>query len=306
VWGEIYRWTDFGEHDRPAWAPLARRLLFREFQRLLREGGWSACVCTHFLPCQLAAGAPGLPPMSLVVTDFELHRVWLQPGVARAFVATGAMAAEYRARLPRVPVHAAGIPVLPRFGAAAPREQARRELGLDPARPVVLVTGGGLGVGVENAVRAALGAAREDVQMVAVCGRNESARARLSALGAPPSRLLVHGYMEGMERLMAAADLVATKPGGLTTSEALAVGRPLLLTTPIPGAEEGNLRALVAAGAAIAAATADAMRDAFGRAFREPGLLERLSAGAARVGRPRSAESIARAVLQAPEAAAAA
>jgi processive 1,2-diacylglycerol beta-glucosyltransferase len=297
VWGEIYRWTDFGEHDRPAWAPLARRLLFREFQRLLREGGWSACVCTHFLPCQLAAGAPGLPSMSLVVTDFELHRVWLQPGAARAFVATAAMAAEYRMRLPRVPIHATGIPVLPRFAGAPPREQARRELGLDPTRPVLLVIGGGLGVGVEDAVRAALDSARDDVQVVAVCGRNDGARARLSTLDAPSSRLLVHGYVNSMERFMAAADLVATKPGGLSTSEALAVGRPLLLTTPIPGAEEGNLRALVAAGAAVPAPTADGLRQAFGRAFRQPGLLERLSGGAARLGRPDAAAAVARAVL---------
>lgn len=297
VWGEIYRWTDYGAHDRPSWAPVARNLLFREFQRLLRDGGWSACVSTHFLPCQLAAGAPGLPPMSLVVTDFELHRVWLQPGAARVFVATEAMAGAYRARVPGVPVQASGIPVGPRFAAAPSREQARQELGMDPARPVVLVMGGGLGLGVEEAARAALDAAGDDVQVVAVCGRNEAARARLSALGVAPSRLAVHGHVGGMERFISAADLVATKPGGLTTSETLALGRPLLLTPAIPGVEEGNMRALSAAGAALPAPTDDAMRQAFARAFREPGLLQRLAAAAAALGRPHSAATVARAVL---------
>jgi processive 1,2-diacylglycerol beta-glucosyltransferase len=296
LWKGIYRLSDGAEQDRARWAPLARRLLFHEFRRLMTSRPWDVVLCTHFLPCQLAAGKADLPPFALVITDFTLHRYWVQPGVRRYFVATDALAADLRRRVRGARIDASGIPIRPGFAAAAPREEARAALGLAPDRPVALVIGGGLGIGVEEAALCAMEAARPDAQIVAICGRNEEARARLQALGVSGGRLRVLGYERGIERWFAAADLVATKPGGLTTSEALALGKPLLLTRPIPGAEEGNTRALTAAGAALAGRAAPEMRAAFARVFTEPGLLERLSAIAARLGRPHAARTIVDAV----------
>lgn len=293
LWDHVYRRTD-GDADDSRWGPLAHRLVFREFRRLLRTGDWGLCLCTHFLPCQLAAGRPGLPPFALVVTDFALHRVWVQPGVHRYFVATDAVRADLRRRRVRgARVQVSGIPISPAFAAAPAQAEARAALGLDPGRPVALVMGGGLGLGVEEATDAAVAACPEGVQVVAVCGRNEEARARLEARGLPRERLRVEGYTSGMERWLSAADLVATKPGGLTSSETLALGRPLLLTRPIPGAEEGNTRALVAAGAALAGQDSASLRDAFRRVWTEEGLLERLAAAARRVGRPDAAQTVA-------------
>ena len=296
LWKGIYRATDGPSHDRAHWAPLAHRILFREFRRLLASGRWQACVSTHFLPSQLAAGRPGLPPVSMVITDFTLHRVWVNPRVARYFVATDTLAADLRRRVPGARVDATGIPVACALSRAPSRGDARAALGLAPGRPTALVIGGGLGIGVEEAALAALAAAPPDAQVVAVCGRNQTAKARLEGMGVSPERLRVFGYVGGMERFLAAADVVATKPGGLTTSEALALGKPLLLTRPIPGAEEGNTRALLAEGAALAAFDDASARAAFARLFGEPEVLERLSAAARRIGRPDSALSVARAV----------
>ena len=225
------------------------------------------------------------------MTDFTLHRFWIQRGVDRYFVATDTVAAGL-ARHVAAPVEVTGIPIRPDFAHAPPQGAARAELGLAHDRPVALVIGGGLGIGVEEAALGALAGARPDVQVVAVCGRNEGARLRLEALGVPPERLRVLGYVRGIERYFAAADLVATKAGGLTVSEALALGKPLLLTRPIPGAEEGNTRGLAAEGVALAALDGAALRDAFARAFDEPGLLDRLSREARRLGRPAAAETI--------------
>lgn len=297
LWKEIYRLTDGDEHDRARWGPAAQRVLFRSFRWLLRSRPWSACLCTHFLPCQLAAGRAGFPPFGLVVTDFELHRVWVQRGVARYFVATEALVGELRTRAPGVPAVATGIPIDPGFSRAPGRGEARARLGLEADRPMTLVVGGGLGIGVEEAAVAALESAPDGVMVVAVCGRNETAREHLRGLGVTPERLQVHGYLPGLVTWMAAADLVATKPGGLTVSEALALGRPLLLTRPIPGAEEGNTRAVTAAGAALAARSAAEIRSGFARAFVEPGLLERLSATARALGRPDAAVRVADEVL---------
>jgi processive 1,2-diacylglycerol beta-glucosyltransferase len=296
LWERIYRRTDGEDGDRARWGPLAQRLLFREFRRLLLASPWRVCLCTHFLPCQLAAGRPGLPPFALAVTDFTLHRYWVQPGVRRYFVATDALAAELRPRVRGASVLATGIPVSPAFAEAPFRAEARRLLGLDARRRVVLVIGGGLGLGMEEMVAATLAADVDDVQVVAVCGRNDAARTRLAALGLPPERLHVCGYVAGIERHASAADVVVTKPGGLTSSEALALGRPLILTRPIPGQEVGNTRALVAAGAALPAADGRALRQAVEEVFTAEGLLPGLASAARRMGRPHAAHAVAEAV----------
>lgn len=301
LWRELYERTDGAHNSEGRWGNLARRVLFREFSRLLRSGDWRFVLCTHFLPGQLVAGRAGLPPFGAVVTDFTLHRYWVQAGVQRYFVATEALAAELRGRVgePRAGgarVDATGIPIAPQFGASWSREAARRELGLEAGRPLALVVGGGMGLGIEDTVAAALRAEVPGLQVVAICGRNEAARSRLAGLGLAPERLQVHGFVSGMERYLAAADLVVTKPGGLTTSEALALGRPLLLTRPIPGQEEGNVRTLLAAGAALTASEPESVRGALEYALGEPEVLAALAAAARDIGRPDAAARVAAAV----------
>jgi len=296
MWERIYRRTDGEDGDRARWGPLAQRLLFREFHRLLLSSPWRLCLCSHFLPCQLAAGRPGLPPFALAVTDFTLHRCWVQPGVRRYFVATDSLAAELRPRAPGARVDATGIPIASGFAGTLSREEAGRSLGLEAGRRTVLVMGGGLGLGVEEMAAAALASRVDDLQVVAVCGRNAEARARLEGLGLPSERLRVQGYVDAVERYLAAADVVVTKPGGLTASEALAAGRPLLLARPIPGQEVGNTRALAAAGAALAAPDGRTLREAVERVFGTPGLLGGLADAARRIGRPGAAADVAEAV----------
>jgi len=293
VWKEIYRLTDGDDHDSARWAPLAHRTLFREFRRLLMSRPWNVCVSTHFLPCQLAAGRPGLPRFGLVVTDFGLHRCWAQPGVSTYFVATETLAGQLRQRVRRARIEATGIPIDPVFAEAPFRAQARAALGLAQDRPVALVMGGGLGIGVEEGTLAALQGTDAAVQVLAVCGRNDAARCRLASAGAREERLRVYGHVRGMETYLAAADVVVGKPGGLTVSESLALGRPLLLTRPIPGAEEENTRAVVAEGAALCAPTQEALRQQLRRLFAEPDLLDSLSLAARRIGRPHAAPAIA-------------
>lgn len=290
IWRELYQRTDGPGVDAARWSGFAQRLLFRRFESVVRDG-WDLCLCTHFLPAQLMAGKPGTPPFGMAVTDFGLHRYWAQPHVGRYFVATECLADTVRARVRRASVRATGIPVRPDLLDAPPRAVALADLGLDARRPVVTVMGGGLGLGVVRLAIAAA-AARPDVQVLALCGRSESARAALA--GVPSIRAL--GYVNDVRPCLAAADLVLTKPGGLSTSEALALGRPLLLASPIPGHEEENRRVLVRAGAAAAADDPEAIAAAVRRLVSNPLERERMSDAARRVGRPHAASEIAAAV----------
>lgn len=292
LWKELYERTD-GETDVARWGPPAHRLLFREFRRLATAEPWDLVLATHFLPCQLAAGRPGLPPFAMVVTDFTLHRFWAQRRVGRYFVATDRLADDVRRRVPGASVTATGIPIHPQFAAALPADAARAALGLDPHAPVALVMGGGLGIGVAGATRAAAAAAVPGLQVLAITGSGERARKELAPLAAAEPRVRVLGHVDRIQDYMAAANVVITKPGGLTTSEALALGRPLVLSRAIPGQEEGNAAEIVRLGAGLYAPTGDDVRGAIERFFGDAALLLRTAAAARVAGRPDSAARIA-------------
>jgi processive 1,2-diacylglycerol beta-glucosyltransferase len=270
-------------------------MMFRSFRRLLHSRPWRSCLSTHFLPPQLVAG-PGAPPFGLVITDYTLHRYWVQPRVPAYFVATGAVADELAVRVPGARVHVTGIPIDAGFASAPDWRAARAALALSADSPVALVMGGGFGLGVEEAVAAALQAPVPGLQVVAVCGRNEGALRHLA--GVEPDRLRVLGFRRDLPHLFAAADVIVTKPGGLTTSEALACGRPLLLTRPIPGHEEANATVLVAAGAARPCPDGRALTDALAAFFAEPETRLRMAAAARRMAAPDAARRIARSAIE--------
>lgn len=292
LWKQVYQRTDAPSPDLARWGPLAHRILFREFRRLLLSHPWELCLSTHFLPGQLAASSAGAPPFAMVITDLTLHRFWAQPRVGRYYVATEELKRQLAARVGHARIDATGIPTAPCFAHAPDRDEARRSLGLDPARPTVLVMGGGLGLGVEHAADAALRAGVDGLQVLVVCGRNREAAERLRGAGHSGARLLAVGYVTDVERYMAAADLVVTKPGGLTTAEVLAVGRPMLLTRPIPGQEEGNAEVLCRAGAALRSGEGVDMARQIARVFRRAGLLPLLAERAVRLGRPHAARDV--------------
>ena len=291
VWREIYHLTDGAGTDVPHWGPLAHRFLFPEFDRVVRSRRWDACVATHFLPAQLVARRPERPRFGMVVTDFGLHRYWAQPGVDQYFVATEELARQVRSRVRGTRADASGIPVRTDLLDAPTRAEAVARLGLDPSRPVVVAMGGGLGIGVTGlALGAVAGGA---TQVVALCGRSDAARATLG--GAPGVRAV--GYVPDVRPYLAAADFLVTKPGGVTTSEALALGRPLVLASPIPGHEEENRRVVVRAGAALSADTPEEIAAAVRELLERPAVRDSMARAARRIGRPHAARAIAASLL---------
>lgn len=294
VWKGLYSLSDGPDGDPAHWGPVAQRILFREFRRLLRSRPWGYCLSTHFLPTQLAARS-GAARFGLVVTDYTLHRYWVQPRVREYFVGTPELAEGVRSRLGGARVEATGIPVSSVFRCPSGRE-ARRVLGLSEADRVVLVMGGGFGLGIEESTRAALALPDRALRIVAVCGSNRDSLDRLEGLARVEPRLVVRGFVGDIERYMAAADVVVTKPGGLTVSEAMAVGRPLVLTSALPGHEEANARLLAASGAALRATPGREVRDAIDRILGDPGLRSRMLHSVRLLARPDAAERIAAAV----------
>jgi processive 1,2-diacylglycerol beta-glucosyltransferase len=239
------------------WAFL--RLQGRMEQRLL-DFGPDAIVATQMVPAALFSALKKSSrrwrsvPMVGVLTDFGAHDYWAQPGIDRYCVPHETLAGP-----PLVPegaqatdrVVVTGVPLMPGFEALPERAEARRALGLAPedGRPVVLVLGGGLGIGLDDVV-APLSRDVENCHVAVMAGRNADLRERLAVRCAAPHGLgrgttvTVHGWTEHMERFLVAADVVVGKSGGLTAAEVLACGRPLLVTRTLQGQESFNVRFL--------------------------------------------------------------
>lgn len=298
--------------DRPSEASAApesaRRLLqawgMRSFSRFLEREPWDAVVHTHFLPAELLASLRRAGRLRLrhavAVTDFDAHRFWAQLPAERFFVASEEAAASLRywgARPESIEI--TGIPIDASFAEPLERAACRRALGLPAHRPVILQLGGGFGLGPLQEAFGALLSIPQPCQLVVVCGRNEALRRALSRLPIPVRhQALVLGFTDRMRELLGAADLVVTKPGGLTTAEALAAGTPMAIVQPIPGQESRNSDYLLERGAAIKAPSLAALPGKVAALLARPDRLDRMAQAAAALGRPRAAREAARSVLR--------
>lgn len=305
LWGYLYHSADRQRPDstltrlRQALEALNTRSLVRRLRELSPE----AVICTHFLPAQilsrLIAKGGWTAPVHVVVTDFDVHALWIHPHLAGYCAAAEEIAWRMRDRgLGQTPIAVTGIPIMPAFASRPERIVCARELGLDPGRLTLLMMSGGFGVGALDQLAARLLAIPGDFQIVAMAGRNPELLARLKELaGRHPGRLLPQGFTTTPERLMAACDLAIGKPGGLSTSECLALGLPMLVISPIPGQEERNSDYLLEHGAGLKAHDAAGLEYRIRGLLADPGRLAVLARGAAALGRPQAARAVLDAVL---------
>lgn len=304
LWAHLYQRTDRTPAD--AWEQRLRRAVervsTRDLSGALAEWTPDAVICTHFLPAELLAratlGGRHLPPVWVQVTDFDLHRLWVQPGVAGYGVASDEIAFRLRAALPDVRVLTNGIPIMPVFAKPLDRVACATELGLDPKRPTVMVMTGGAGLSSGASMVERLVTQPGNWQVVAIAGRNAELKQRYDDLARQhPGRMVALGFTSTIERVMSACDLAVTKPGGLSTSECLAMGLPMLLIAPIPGQEERNAQYLLEQGAAWLAMDELALAWRAQQLMAQPATLQRLRDGALPLGRPQAARQLIDAVL---------
>ena len=232
-----------------------------------------------------------------IVTDFEAHALWMDACVDLYCVA----AEETRARLVARGATAAnavatGIPIAAKFLSKPDARTIRKNYGLRDDQPVLLVLGGGFGMGPVAEILAELDKVPGQFQTLVVTGRNEELRRKLATQTRQhPTHVL--GYSINMHELMAVADLIITKPGGLTTSEALALGKPLFILNPIPGQEAANSDFLLERGAAVKVNRVEALPFRIEKLLGSKKLAE-MAKAAKSLGRPQSATMVCQEVLK--------
>jgi processive 1,2-diacylglycerol beta-glucosyltransferase len=279
------------------------------FIKLLEQYQPEITVCTHFLPAEIISWLKSRGRLAarqaVVVTDLDVHAMWLCRHYEHYFVALD----ETRAHLEELGVPASklsvtGIPIDPVFAEPKDKTAMRLKHGLDPdpGRATILISAGGFGVGRIETVLAALAKLRHRAQVVAICGRNQELYAELRARSDAqpanaPVALKAVGFTTEMDELMAASDLIVGKPGGLTTSEALARGLVFVVVNPIPGQEERNSDHLLEEGAAIRCNNLPVLAYKIDRLLDDPSRLAAMRANARRLGRPDAARDVVNRLL---------
>jgi processive 1,2-diacylglycerol beta-glucosyltransferase len=289
-----------GDRLRLAW----EKLNLKKFMKLLTEEPWDLVINTHFLPAEIIASLRKRRRLSLpqvtVTTDFDTHRLWVNSPCERYFAATEEGAIYLRHwGVPAEHIFVIGIPIHPVFSAPKDRKVCLARHGLAQDRPVILQLSGGFGVGPIEKLFHAMLEVQRPIQLVTITGRNEALRKRLAAIAQPARhRVKVLGFTKEIDELMQAADLVVTKPGGLTTSEVLAREAVMVIVNPIPGQESRNSDYLLENGAAIKVNNAATLAHKVDRLLDDPPRLDRLRENVRRIARPQAAFDVVASALE--------
>jgi len=280
------------------------RLNTKPLVRFIREFDPDITVCTHFMPAgiisHLIATQQLQARLSIVVTDFDFHAMWLSRSFHRYFVAIDETKAHLEMLgIPNERITVSGIPIDPVFQQPVNRVEERLRLGLNPEKPVLLLSAGALGVGPTEYMVERMLNLNSDAQTVVVCGRNDELKQRIVQLVDNRStRFKVLGYTDEMHKLMKTADIFIGKPGGITTSEAIACGLPMCVVSPIPGQEERNSDHLLEEGIAVKCNDLTTLPFKLERLLEDPDRLARMKLNALRFAKPDASATIVDTLLE--------
>ena len=291
--------------DGPTRIRLGASVMWRPMRRAVREmlADHPADLYVSFHPTYSYPLTWLRVPSVFVFTDLVTnHALWCARGAKRYLVPTeAARERALRFHLPPDWVEVTGLPVHPRFlDPIDPPHVLRQRLALPPARPVILLTGGGEGMGRLYDIAHAIGESGLEAELVIVTGRNSSLREELEATAWPmPTRVL--GFTRNMPDWMAAATVLITKSGSNTIAEALVRGLPLVLFGCVPGQEEGNPQLIESAGAGRYRSRPAQVVNTLRAWLNDPGQLEQIAVNARALSRPNAAFRVARAVYRIAE-----
>jgi len=298
MWRHLFEWRQRKRHRSTAPAWVFRRGCEKVLRRI-KSFAPHEVIVTEIGAAEIAALAKREgwfnAPILAVQTDYQTEPPWVQREIDMYCV--GSEEARVQLISWGVSPHrilVCGIPIDPSFALPFEIPELARALGLDLKRPIVLVLGGGMGPVPLDAIVESLQLCGPPLQVIAVAGHDQRLQARLEKLrGKVALELRAFGWTDSIPELMAVADLLITKPGGVTSAEALAAGLPMLLTHPIPGPEERHLRYLEQEGVALSASRLEDVPTLTMQLLNHPERLEQMASRARELARPGAAHAVA-------------
>ncbi|MFH0732044.1 MAG: glycosyltransferase [Candidatus Omnitrophota bacterium] len=260
-------------------------------------------VATQAFPCGMVADLKKTFNLGVslvgVLTDFYPHSYWMYESVDRYTVASEEAKDRFiQDGIPQEKISIVGIPIDIKFAKKADIQDLKAKFGLNSNGPVVLVMGGGGGLGPIKVVISSLERLKPQVQVMVVAGTNIKLHKWLIKRARRYKKKLIPlGYTDNIDELMQVSDILITKPGGITVSEALAKSLPIIIVNPIPGQEAKNTKFLIKHGAAVKAENEAELLALLENLFSMPYKLKAMSAAASKIGKPESSMDIARMIL---------
>ncbi len=266
---------------------------------LERTGPYDGIVATHLMPAQALAHLKkrgySLPVTIAVATDYTYYPFWQEVAACDYYVIPdGDLADEYVFNgMDRKKLCPFGIPIGLRYASLVTKEEARRRLKLPKDATLHLVMGGSMGAGsMQKLVDALYRTRPRSEHMVIICGNNRTLRKALEARFQRSSRVHTVGFTTDVPLYMTACDLLYTKPGGLSTSEAIACGIPLIYTSPIPGCESDNYRFFTERFAALGAKSVEGQLRCASRLLSSEALRRKMLTAQRKLAKPNAALDI--------------
>ena len=289
-----------GEHSV---STLINMAISNKFEQNITEFDPDFIVCTHVFTAQVVNELKRhykfmhIPTLG-IVTDYTVHPFWEDvPYIEYIDLASDLLTHRAVARgIDLSRIVSLGIPVQKKFSKKMPQSEARKLLGLSEDKPVILPMGGSMGYGNMSSLVERIEALDLDVNLLVVCGRNTRQKRHLDNLP-PNENRKVFGFVDNVDVMMDAADCIVTKPGGLTTSEAMAKKLPMILVNPIPGHEERNTDFFVNNGIALAVDKNFTIDDAIYFLFNCEGRLKSIAERLDVIAHPNASADIAEFIL---------
>jgi processive 1,2-diacylglycerol beta-glucosyltransferase len=281
------------------WTSLWDRINTTATSKAIRAFRPDIVVCTHFLPTRLVSLmlTRGVleATLAVVTTDYDFQGLWLSSAFNHFFVARDETKAHMAAiGVPSDRITVSGIPVRPGLGDSVNREAILQRYDLRPDRPILLISAGAAGGAYTQTIVQQTFRMRNDFQAIVVCGRNAQLKTQIEGLVAMRrNQYRVLGYTNDMPDLIRAATLFVGKPGGLSSSECMAAGLPMVLIHPIPGQEVRNSDFLLEEGAAVRCNYETTVGYKIDQLLAEPDRITRMAENARRIGRPEAGPQIA-------------
>lgn len=255
IYGKLYEMSE-STNNINDFSKTVNKFLSYRIKKLIHDFKPSVIVCTHPFPLQMVVNLKKKGkihvPLSVIMTDFVVHPLWLHDDVDAYVVAHDYMKHEMTMKgIPAHTIYPYGIPISSSFLQKKDRNSILKEFRLDN-KLTILVMGGTLGFGQIKDTFKSLVSSSKDLQIIAITGKNIKLKRQLENYSLYTNKKIkILSYTENVSELMDISDILITKPGGMTVSEALIKELPMFIISPIPGQETGNANFLVNNGAAI-------------------------------------------------------
>ena len=303
LWGYLYQQSERKPYDRKGLIRFFDKLNYKRYLQTLCELRPDAIICTHFLPYISVSSELRknniMAPVFTATTDFDVHQLWIDAIVERYFVFHKESAWQLQSkRVPPEKIKVVGIPIMPEFRIKENSKAVRKRLGVNANQFTLLVLSGGFGIGrvkeiVEHIASTLSAFPKRKFNLLIVCGKNNSVRKDLQAMCFPNNvDSHIFGFVTNVHELMDSSDILISKAGGLTSSEAMAKSLPMIIIDPIPGQESRNADLIVEHGAGWKAMNLANLSYKLQNIFESPSLLAKARAATGRIAKPDAAAKI--------------